>query len=515
MYISFAKTSRKRAIARWRNRWRRLIGSLTLFIFTVSLITTLGHLPPALAVDPFICDGTLYISQATFPADPTQLNVLNRSVFPFVLDTSGPPISGVRYNGMGFNVKDNFIYAIDPDPGNSPRGQTVYRIGKDGQVDNLGKPNGLPGGASFFAGDFDANGDYLIYDLNTGRLFKLNVTTTPPTVVGSPVTLTILGDYADLAFNPVDEKLYGISTQTRRLSVIDPNTGNVQTFGQPRPPGNPYGAVFFDAFGNLFAYENGQPGATNGGTLYLVNVGVNGNGTGEFQQLGNALGVQRNDGAGCAFAPKVEKTVEPPVVTAGQIVTYTYRIVNRTALDPLANLTFTDTLGDGRTFVDGSLTITPTTVTGTPNAFGGTPTLQINNLTLPNQTIAEITVQVQVPSTTPPGTILNQSQLTGIPLSFGGPSILSNFPPAGQVPSPTPLQVTDNPVKLEASKTAQVIDNSDNPTAAPGKELLYTVTIKNTGTAPSTNTVSTDDIPANTTYVPNSTTLNGNSVADG
>jgi uncharacterized repeat protein (TIGR01451 family) len=422
---------------------------------------------------------------------------------------------------MGFNVKDGFIYGIDPE--RTPNVQTqnarrVYRIGKDGQVEDLGIPNGLPADASFFAGDFDGNGNYLIYDLNKGRLFKLNINAKPPTLIGQPVTLTIPGDYADLAFNPVDEKLYGIRTSSRQLSVIDPISGNVTPFANPAAGTNPYGAVFFDAFGNLFAYENGTPNQPNSGTLYLVNVGVNGNGSGSFTKLGNANGVRRNDGAGCAFAPKVEKTVDPPEVTAGQIVTYTYRIVNRTSLDPLANLTFTDTLGDGRTFVDGSLTLEPATVQGTPNAFGGTSTLQINNLSLPNQTIARITVKVQIPLTTPSGTILNQSQLNGIPVNFGGPTILSDYPPgyppAKTYPSPTPLVVKDNPVKLEASKTAQVIDNSDNPTAAPGKELLYTVTIKNTGTAPSTNTVSTDDIPANTTYVPNSTTLNGNSVAD-
>ncbi|MBD0363354.1 MAG: hypothetical protein ICV55_11380, partial [Coleofasciculus sp. C3-bin4] len=167
MYISFAKTSRKRAIARWRNRWRRLIGSLTLFIFTVSLITTLGHLPPALAVDRFICDGTLYISQSRLDPFPTQLNRLDRGNFG--LERVGEPpadISQVRYNGMGFNVKDGFIYGIDPQitPNvQTQKPRTVYRIGKDGQVEELGVPNGLPADASFFAGDFDGNGNYLIY----------------------------------------------------------------------------------------------------------------------------------------------------------------------------------------------------------------------------------------------------------------------------------------------------------------------------------------------------------------
>lgn len=44
--------------------------------------------------------------------------------------------------------------------------------------------------------------------------------------------------------------------------------------------------------------------------------------------------------------------------------------------------------------------------------------------------------------------------------------------------------------------------------------VTYTITVKNTGTAPATNVKLSDPIPANTTYVTNSTTLNGTAQTD-
>ena len=67
---------------------------------------------------------------------------------------------------------------------------------------------------------------------------------------------------------------------------------------------------------------------------------------------------------------------------------------------------------------------------------------------------------------------------------------------------------------IKAIKSSQVIDTNGNGLADPGEVISYTITIENQGNAPSTNTVFTDDIPANTTYVPNSSTLNGQALAD-
>lgn len=67
---------------------------------------------------------------------------------------------------------------------------------------------------------------------------------------------------------------------------------------------------------------------------------------------------------------------------------------------------------------------------------------------------------------------------------------------------------------IKAIKSSQVIDANGNGVADPGEVIAYTITIENQGNAPSTNTVFTDDIPANTTYVPNSSVLNNQPLAD-
>ncbi len=67
---------------------------------------------------------------------------------------------------------------------------------------------------------------------------------------------------------------------------------------------------------------------------------------------------------------------------------------------------------------------------------------------------------------------------------------------------------------LTAIKTAQLNDVNGNGIGDPGEAITYTIAIDNNGNAPSTNTVLTETVPANTTYVPNTTTLNGTALAD-
>ena len=70
--------------------------------------------------------------------------------------------------------------------------------------------------------------------------------------------------------------------------------------------------------------------------------------------------------------------------------------------------------------------------------------------------------------------------------------------------------VVGNVPLLFATKQAQLqIDNSSPGIVDPGDTLRYTITIYNNGTIPATSVVLADNVPPNTTYVANSTTLNG------
>src|SRR5438046_381221 len=52
-----------------------------------------------------------------------------------------------------------------------------------------------------------------------------------------------------------------------------------------------------------------------------------------------------------------------------------------------------------------------------------------------------------------------------------------------------------------------ILKEVDKTQAAPGDVITYRITVGNLGNGPATNVVVTDFVPANTTYVPNSTTI--------
>jgi uncharacterized repeat protein (TIGR01451 family)/gliding motility-associated-like protein len=72
-----------------------------------------------------------------------------------------------------------------------------------------------------------------------------------------------------------------------------------------------------------------------------------------------------------------------------------------------------------------------------------------------------------------------------------------------------------NPI-LTPTKSVANITTGDNPalTAQAGDVLEYTIVVSNTGNAISNNSLFADAIPVSTTYVPNSTTINGIPIAD-
>ncbi len=71
---------------------------------------------------------------------------------------------------------------------------------------------------------------------------------------------------------------------------------------------------------------------------------------------------------------------------------------------------------------------------------------------------------------------------------------------------------------LTVTKTVVVIDDPFNgttdPKAIPGATLEYTISVENTGGAAALGAVLTDNIPAGTTFVAGSATLNGGAIAD-
>jgi uncharacterized repeat protein (TIGR01451 family) len=422
--------------------WYGLLSILTLLAVVVS------YQPRALTQvgGAFACDRTLYISRGT--PSTTLSSVVTSPNFGI---TDIGTVQNVEYNAVGYNVRDNFIYGMGPTTG------ILYRISNNGQATAIAAtpPTGfpaIPANSFAFGGDIDRNGVYYVFVTNIPagqpNLFPINLSTN--TVINNPggvrplslvnPTTGVSADFADIAFNPVDDQLYAFDNTQRQMAVINPTTGAVTYFG-PQPQTTITGIVgasFFDAFGNFFAYS------TTGAIFQTTDLANSTNpNRGVFQAIGNPGTVSRFDGASCAFAPNLQKLVEPQSVSPGGTVTYRYRLAFG-GPSTLTSLVFRDILPSGATYVGGTLN---NPFGGTPNQFGGSSTLEITGINLPpSRTPFELTVQVRIPATTLPGTINNQATLSPVPSNNpNDPNLRSDFPGTGISPDPTPLQIPPTP----------------------------------------------------------------------
>src|SRR5688572_27554640 len=215
-----------------------------------------------------------------------------------------------------------------------------------------------------------------------------------------------------------------------------------------------------------------------------------------------------------------------PAVTAepGDVLRYTLRLQ---ATDvPLDDLTFRDDLGamnPTAVFLPGSLTLVGTLPPGV-NASGTDPNggtngaglIDISNIDL--AAFSQIAVQFDI---TLAGTIANGTVVTNQADLIAAVQIADSDDPNVNGQSDPDVAGDEDPTRVtvqsapyfEVDKVSTDIDGDPDVLLA-GEQLRYTITVRNTGTSESTDAMLRDAVPANTTYVPGSTTLNGAAVAD-
>ncbi len=417
---------------------------------------------------PFTCDASLYVvignNNGSTPI--SQLYRVNRGTTPFTFDPIGPPTTSSEYphrfslNALAYNPLDNYLYAVVGNPTGSgayTRGDVV-RIGQDGIAESLGKVDGL-GSYAAFSATILADGTYVVG--RSGEVASLDVTTTPPTLIQALASIPGTA-FTDIAVDPTDltpNRVYFVneSGSSDRINFANPLTHTVE--GQlPNPTGTNInaGSQFFDSFGTLYYRSNSN------NNLYQVDMDAASPTYGQATLVASAPSGGYHDGTSCAFDIAMEKTVSPASVVAGNTVTYTYRLSNPRSL-PVSGLMLTDTMSDGRAFVDGSL-VNP--LGGTVNAYGGTGTLQISNLLLPVNSVTTITVEVEIPNVTAAGTVDNQAVLSGLNPSLGG-TVVSDFPDSPIYPDPTPLTIIAAPT-VQVSGT--VFEDADHDGVRDGGE---------------------------------------------
>ena len=205
----------------------------------------------------------------------------------------------------------------------------------------------------------------------------------------------------------------------------------------------------------------------------------------------------------------------------GDTLQYTLTIKNVGALGA-SNFTLTDDLDKLNTpamFVPGTLKLITvpaganTTLTSATGGTKGTGLVNISNLSIApqGQTGDTLVIQFQVtlvPVINSGSLVLNQGQIGSTLL----PTQLSDDPSITGTTNPTQTLIASAPA-FRVLKTAQDI-TSGTSTVMAGDTLRYTITVKNIGTENAVGVTLRDQIPANTSYVANSTKLNGVAAAD-
>ena len=207
--------------------------------------------------------------------------------------------------------------------------------------------------------------------------------------------------------------------------------------------------------------------------------------------------------------------------------TITIRNVSTLAISSFTLIDELDRLNATAMFLPGSLSLisTPAGSSATlTNAIGGskgTGLVNISNLSiaaqgLPNDTLT-IVFEARLAAVINSGiAVLNQAQLpsiVSIPLNSDDPNVNGPDNPAilGDE-DPTRTVIASAPV-FQVRKTSQDI-TADPLVLLAGERLRYTITVKNIGTENASSAMLRDPLPPNTSYVANSTTLNGVAVAD-
>ena len=220
--------------------------------------------------------------------------------------------------------------------------------------------------------------------------------------------------------------------------------------------------------------------------------------TSSDQYVINALALQIN--VGSPKFPTTVKTVDKANAAPGDTLTYTVSLDNRTGTADATNVIFKDVIPAGTSFIANSFK-----VDGVVQA-GADPTLAagVNVGMIVGGTQKIVTFQVKVNSVPASPASANYSNQATWDYDF--------ISCAGQPITPGNLitdAATTNAPRLEPTKTV-------SPTGAvlPNSTLTYTINVPNTGLAATSAATFLESIPAGTTYVLGSTTLNGVAVPD-
>jgi len=156
------------------------------------------------------------------------------------------------YNAIGYNIKDNFIYAL--------YGNQLLKIDKNANVKNLGTIEGLPN-TQLYAGEFDRNGFYYVtgHGGTDNKMYKIDVAQKS---VIKTITLSSAVRFWDMAIDTTGNYFYTMlinnnAYKNDKFAKIDIESGNIITIGDSHDDEESYISLMFsDGKGKVIAIAN-------------------------------------------------------------------------------------------------------------------------------------------------------------------------------------------------------------------------------------------------------------------
>ncbi|MCK6692685.1 MAG: gliding motility-associated C-terminal domain-containing protein [Thermoanaerobaculia bacterium] len=321
-----------------------------------------------------------------------------------------PPAGGME--AIGFRKTDNLLYGINP--GNNH----LFQIGRNGGLKDLGKI-GLDDALFYVAGDVSPDGKSLV---SIGSAFAgPDVHLAKTNLEGGNYTtqfvpLSGAGYMRDIAFDPYGSELYGYDGMNRRIIAIDPNTGATKPLATIGNINNIFG-LYFDAFGDLYAYGSTQYGIVD--ALFRIDKT---SGKETLLATGPAMGV--TDAASCPFSVGFKNTIDPGTALPCSELTSTYTIANKSE-QPLPGVSFEHRLPPGFHFAG-----TVQNPFGVPVDTLSVPgALSLKNFNL-QPGIWQLSVKLRM-GDIPKGLYKSQAVLRGLPVLHGKNRLSDNTATAG------------------------------------------------------------------------------------
>jgi len=448
-------------------------------------------------------------------------------------------------NTLGKQFQNSATYTYDS-VDNTPSTQAGGAPGASGPVTIVGpaltmQKSGPATMSALTPGSFTLNvqntGDSTAYQATITDLLPHLTTPSPGSMCGSAPTNVTARIYQSDGATPVSAPLAGGTDYTvsfaaapactftvamkSSAAAIPPGDRLIVSYSASLDPGSAGGITLTNVAGAT-SWLSADPALTAAGNIQTL-TGPLTNGTPGVVDNQDAFSVT-------SLAPQLAFTKTVANLTTGQsganakpgdTLQYTLTIKNVGTL-AASNFALTDELDKLNTpamFAPGSLKLVTvpagasTAQSSTVGGGKGTGLVSIGNLSVAPQGQTGDTLVVQFQVTLAPvidsgSLVLNQAQIGSGIL----PTQLSDDPSLPGSADPTRTVIASAPA-FQVLKTVQDVSSGSAAVMA-GDILRYTITVQNIGTENATGVTLRDLIPANTSYVAKSTTLNGTPVAD-